>query len=216
MKSLDVRLHHTPDTLHPMHARVCEAPFVEREVLLEGTSVNATRTLLFYVEGDREAYEAALADDPGVADYETAPADGDGFHLFARAPNRGAGSFMLDAFDRPGIVVVPPVEMRSDRTTRLTVVGRPGDVQATLDALPDAVDVDVLRVGTYDGRPGGRATDRQREALAAARAVGYYDVPRTSGIEAVADDLGCAVSTASELLRRAEARLVDDALDAPG
>jgi predicted DNA binding protein len=49
--------------------------------------------------------------------------------------------------------------------------------------------------------------------LVAAQAVGYYEVPRAGGIEAVADELDCAVSTASALVRRAESTLVAYVLD---
>jgi len=55
-------------------------------------------------------------------------------------------------------------------------------------------------------------SSRQEDALRAAWELGYYEVPRRNGIEAVADELDCAVSTASELLRRAEAHAVGDVL----
>jgi predicted DNA binding protein len=54
--------------------------------------------------------------------------------------------------------------------------------------------------------------DAQREALAAAAALGYYDQPRGATSEDVADELDCATATAAEHLRKAEATLVDAAL----
>ena len=58
-------------------------------------------------------------------------------------------------------------------------------------------------------------TDRQLEAVATAVEIGYYAVPREAGLADVAAALGCAESTASNLLRKAEAsvmgRLVDGA-----
>ena len=44
---------------------------------------------------------------------------------------------------------------------------------------------------------------------------GYYAVPREGGIEEVADELDCTVSTASALLRRAERELVADLFERP-
>lgn len=85
-------------------------------------------------------------------------------------------------------------------------------VQVVLDTLLEAVTVDVRKVGMYTKAIGGLLTDRQREAIEVAWKAGYYEVPRTGGIEAVADELECAVSSASDLLRRAESRLVSDAL----
>jgi predicted DNA binding protein len=56
-------------------------------------------------------------------------------------------------------------------------------------------------------------SERQREALAAAWDAGYYAVPREGDIEAVAAELDCATSTASDLLRRAERQIVAASLD---
>ncbi|WP_436928775.1 helix-turn-helix domain-containing protein [Halosimplex halobium] len=60
---------------------------------------------------------------------------------------------------------------------------------------------------------GGSLTDRQREAVAAANRLGYYETPRTATHADVAAELGCSPQTAGEHLRRAEAKLADAALD---
>lgn len=57
-------------------------------------------------------------------------------------------------------------------------------------------------------------TARQQEVLEAAFRAGYFEVPRDSTLAAVADDLGVDTSTASETLRRAQARLVEYHLSA--
>jgi len=92
------------------------------------------------------------------------------------------------------------------------VVGHPDDLQAAIDGMPDGTVPTVRRVGDYTGTVDDGLTDRQREALAAAWDAGFYEVPRNGGIEDVAAALDCAVSTASDLLRRAESRLVGDVL----
>jgi hypothetical protein len=201
-------------SLHPMHRFVCESPAVDREVLLEGKVVDGVRTLLLYVAGDPAAYEAALVERTSVTDYDVTTVE-DGCYCYVRGPNRAADAALFGAFDRETVVVVSPVEFRPDRTVGLTLVGPPADLRAALAALPDDVAVTVERVGDYGVRVGDGAsglTDRQREALATARERGYYAVPRETGIEAVAADLDCAVSTASALLRRAERTLVTEAL----
>lgn len=45
---------------------------------------------------------------------------------------------------------------------------------------------------------------RQREAVETAIAVGYYDIPRGGGDEAIAAEMGRAPGTAAERLRKAE------------
>jgi predicted DNA binding protein len=82
--------------------------------------------------------------------------------------------------------------------------------------VPAAVSVDVNRIGEYDAPPTsarGDLTDREYEAVSAAFAVGYYDVPRSGSLRAVADRLDCAPGTVSEHLRKAERELVRTALE---
>lgn len=212
MKSLELEIEYDDATIHPMHAFVCESPIVEREVLLGGKRVDGTRTLLFYVEGDRTTYESVLAERPGVREYDVTPEGDEAFYVYTRVENRDAEVPVFDAFDQRTLVVVPPIEFRSDRTARFTVVGHPDDLQAAIDGMPDGAATTVLRVGGYASAVDDGLTDRQREALATAWGVGFYEVPRSGGIEDVASALDCAVSTASDLLRRAESRLVGDVL----
>lgn len=215
MKAVRVAVSYPESLVHPGHRFVCESPSVEREVLLEWKVADGTRTLLFYVEGDRSAYEANLGARSDVDEYDVAAERDAGFCLYVRGPNRQTEAEVFGALDRGPVVVASPVEYRSDRTMRLTLVGPPGDLQSALDDLPAELTVDVTAVGEYGGAVGGSLTDRQREAVAAARDAGYYAVPRENGIEAVAEELDCAVSTASALLRRAERELVAGALDRP-
>lgn len=212
MKSLRLVVHHSEDTIDPMHAFVCESPAVERELFLEGRVHEGVETALTYVEGDPVAYEEALTE-VDIVDYDITPDDDDGFFCFLRQELDDAGQELFDAFEQETLVIASPIEFRADRTMRLTVVGHPADLQAMLDGLPDGAAVDVRSIGEYASAVGSAVTDRQREALAAAWDVGFYEVPRDGGIEDVAVELDAAVSTASTLLRRAESRLVAAALD---
>ncbi|GAB7119599.1 helix-turn-helix domain-containing protein [Natrinema pallidum] len=57
-------------------------------------------------------------------------------------------------------------------------------------------------------------TDRQHEALTLAIARGYYDSPRRTSMEALAEELGISQPALSTLLRRAERQVLTSALDA--
>lgn len=59
-------------------------------------------------------------------------------------------------------------------------------------------------------------TDRQREALVAAREMGYFDIPRRASTADVAAELGITASSLSERLRRAQGHLVDHYVTAEG
>ena len=70
---------------------------------------------------------------------------------------------------------------------------------------------EVTSIGrAFDERD--RLTERQRRVLHVAAAAGYYDTPRTCTLADVAGTLGIATSTTSEILRRAEERLVKEFL----
>lgn len=61
----------------------------------------------------------------------------------------------------------------------------------------------------------GLLTDRQRELLERALQEGYFEVPRECTLGDVADTVGVDTSTASGVLRRAQARLVTHHLSTP-
>lgn len=212
MRSIRVVLHFAEDALHPMHAHVCDASYVEREAILQGHAPGDTGTMVLYVEGDADAYEDWLASVPYLESYSVSPGDEAGFFVFLQE-RLDADDPLVVAFQREDLIVVPPVEFRSDRTIRLSLVGASEALQTALDALPQGVTPDVTFVGNFTASVGDRLSERQRQAAVAAWDVGYYELPREADIEAVAAELDCAISTASELLRRAESRLVADALD---
>ena len=215
MNSLRLRITFDEAAIHPIHELVCASPAIERELLLEGKSVDGTETILTYVEGDREVYEEVLAARPETVEYDITP-DGEGsFFVYARWELRDRERRLEAALARETVIVVPPLEFRPDRTMTLSLIGHSADLEAAVEGLPEGLNAEVLRVGEYQGYDtANRLTDRQREALTVAQEAGYYRVPRENGIEAVASELGCAVSTASALLRRAESRLVTEALEA--
>ncbi|WP_135820108.1 helix-turn-helix domain-containing protein [Halostella litorea] len=66
---------------------------------------------------------------------------------------------------------------------------------------------------THDGEPeppGDGLTDRQREALRTAYELGHFEVPRRATLAEVAAELDISASSASERLRRAQTRLVQE------
>lgn len=212
MKSLRLTLHHTEETIHPMHAFVCESDAVEREFLLHGNTATDPATFLFYIVGDRGRYEAVLSDVSRIVEYDITPGGGDGFYLYVRESADRTEELIYEAFKQETIVPVPPVEFRPDRTMRLTVIGHPERLQDAVELLPDGMRVDVDRVGEYGPGGVGWLTDRQRAAVETASEVGYFEVPREGTLADVAAELDVAESTASTLLRKAQARLVDRAL----
>jgi len=191
-----------------MHRYLDDHESAERSQLLSwnlsGEDVVYT---LFHVIAAREPYERALRDVETVIEYDLTPVDDDSFYLFLRERTTEDFRQFREAFDDPRLVVVPPFEYRSEGELRFSAVGEPNALRGVLDGLPAAITAQVEEIGEYD-RPARRSlTDRQTEALDAAVRVGYYEVPREGSVADVAGELGCAASTASNHLRKAESRL---------
>ena len=211
MNYLDLRLRFAPEVRHPIHQFIDASAAVDRDVLVHGNTLGEEDTFLFYVVGDREPYAAALAAADSVVDFEITEIDDQSFYTFLKQRRPDVDEAMFAAFQRTGVIVVPPIQFLPDGVATLTVVGEAEALQETLEALPVAVDVTVERVGDYDWRqslfdPG--LTDRQREAVRAAVEAGYYAVPREGSVAAIADTLECSTSTAAEHLRKAEAAVM--------
>lgn len=192
---------------HSMERFLREADAVEREELITwNVTPDGIEYALFYVDGDLDRYGERIDDVDSVVDYSLTPVDESSFYSYVCQETREADATLRSAFARRNLVVVPPVSYDAEGM-HLTAVGAGEDLTAMVDAVPDAIDVTVEGVGDYDRRHGSPAaglTDRQLEAVEAAVALGYYAVPREGSLEAVADALDCAPSTASTLLRKAE------------
>lgn len=214
MKSIGLELRHSRETIPPLHAAICDAAEIEREVVVGGHAHEGIEASTSFVYGAVDAYEALLEEQvrETVLEYDIAPAD-DGFFLYLRRELESRGESLLNALVEETVVIVPPIELRSDRTMRATVVGHPDALARLFEGTPEGMRVDVRWVSDDVTVTDPAVSERQREALRAARDVGFYEVPRTGGIEAVADELDCAVSTASELLRRGEANAVERILE---
>jgi predicted DNA binding protein len=103
--------------------------------------------------------------------------------------------------------------------TTLTVPER-GILQEILDSLKDvgaSVTVEWLVNGTDTATTteidASSVTEKQQEAMALAREMGYYETPREAGLSDIADELDVSESAVSQRLNAAETKLVQAFLD---
>lgn len=208
MRYLEVSVEQSAADRHPMHQFIVDHDAYDVTRLLYRHQYSATdHAALFHVEGPPNPYESVLADQSSVTDFELSPCPDTSFYLYVHAKLPPADRAFADAFTHPGLLVVTPVEYRSDGTVRVTAIGPAETVQAAVEAVPETMGVEVLTVGGFRaGRldPGLELTQRQFEAVSEAVACGYYSAPRDGTLEEVASRLDCATGTAGELLRRAE------------
>lgn len=212
MKHMRVRLGFPRKTRHPMHNFLVDHDGMHREELWSWSFVGGTPTCLFRVEGDIDAYSERVADVDSVEECDVTPVTPSSFYSFVKAePSESEWEWMV-AFYRASLVVMPPIVYNTDGEAVFEVLGDPDDLRGMLGEFPDRIDTTVERVGEYDRfqSPAASLTDRQREVVAVATDLGYYDVPREATLEAVADELGVAASTVSDHLRKAEAAVMQN------
>ncbi|SDR40498.1 helix-turn-helix domain-containing protein [Natronobacterium texcoconense] len=207
------------DDIHPMYDVLANAAYVERATAMHWNFTGDELGIMHYVEGDVDSFRTALESIPEVRSYELTTAGDDAFYAYVRdATSEPLRELFETVTERP-VVVVPPVEYREDGTVAFSVVGPPEELQAAIDRLPDPITAAVTEVGGMEATPGvleSLLTERQRAAIEAALERGYYEIPREAGHEVVADELGCAPSTAAEHLRKAEAKLLRSLLRRDG
>ncbi|MGM0605178.1 MAG: helix-turn-helix domain-containing protein [Halobacteriota archaeon] len=221
MKYLNARFR-LPDRMHhPMHAFARDEDAVDRVELLAWNRHRDrnVESELFYVRADPERYRAALDRVESIQTYAMTSIDERSFHLFVCEEPTAGVTRWREAFFELDLVVVPPIRFDEEGVVGLTLVGNADDIQRLLGDVPVSIDVSIDEIGTYDHRdntPAGVLTDRQREAIEVALEWGYYDVPRSAPLSAVADALDVAESSASLLLRRAERRVFTELIAGRG
>jgi hypothetical protein len=102
-----------------------------------------------------------------------------------------------------------PFEVRDGETTwRLSTTAE--RLSALGEQLDDAgVDYDVVQIRQFENDGGDHPlTDRQAEVLLAAIDRGYYDTPRKTTLTDLAADLDVSKATVSEVLHRAEGKVL--------
>ncbi len=213
MKTVRLTLHHTAETVHPMHRFVADSDAFDSYRMVHGSvSDDEEHAFIFHVVGDADSYESALTAFGGVTSYELTRLNEQAFSVYVRDAPDDIGTQLLDTFSQGSLVSLPPLAYRSDWSVRFSIVGESADLQQALADVPEGITAVVEEVGEYDGSDGAVAvlTTRQREALEVAREIGYFDVPRSAGVADVAAELGCAPGTAAEHLRKAEAAVVSE------
>lgn len=209
----------TPDggSFPGVDRRLASLSTVRREALMSlEWHADGSYALLYRIScGDRGSIVDALDGHADVHRYQLVEADGERYYLFLHVSEREPLSELLTIAERHTLLLEPPFRF-TDRGVTITVAGAADALRAAYEEATAVVDVAVEWIGGYEPGGGGvltRLTDRQREAIEAAREIGYYETPRRVNFEDVASELECAPSTANELLRRAEASLIDAVLE---
>ncbi|WP_436923283.1 helix-turn-helix domain-containing protein [Halosimplex amylolyticum] len=195
------------EAAHPFHRRMMEGSEVTRADLLIWGPTEAVTTLTWFDAGRSEVADVLAAVDSTTRTHLVA-ADG-GTYAFVRQTAYELPDPVLDLVAASRVVFVPPVRFEEDGVVRFDAVGESEAIGGFYADLAELFPTELVRVREFRQWPAPAAlTDRRREALEVAVAVGYYDVPRSGSVADVAAELDCARSTAGELLRRAESTVL--------
>jgi predicted DNA binding protein len=207
-----------PEAASAVHrAAVTESELGDAYLLFGGIE-DREPTQFYAVEGPQAPLVAAIEAHDAVTYYDVAGTDETYTYVYTQELATDANRKLRATFTRDTLVTTLPVVYRADGTASFTVVGAPDDLSAALDDADDVAAFDVDSVGDYDPREpaGADLTARQREVVATAVELGYYDVPKSASQADVAAEFGCAPATVAEHLRKAEAALARSVTNDPG
>lgn len=211
MRYAVVTLRPPPDGFSPVDRLLRDDPEVDRRTLNQLNVLNnGTAVFLYEVDGDCDRVAELLESDPHTLAYQVS-ATADGCLVYTHTRPQEPAADVLAILDEHEIVLDTPMTY-VDGGLRMTVFGSNDAIQTAADAVPDAVRVTVERTGDYDATgdaPIALLTQNQRETLRVAMLLGYYDVPRRTTHEAIADERGRSPSAIGEQLQRIEKTVFD-------
>ncbi|SEQ87409.1 helix-turn-helix domain-containing protein [Natrinema salaciae] len=221
MKHIRGRVTIDPDAAPTFYNLLANSSRIREARLLSGNPTrDGVETLLFAIEGDPERFREDATETAGIESVELSSSE-DGW-TYAFVETRPLETPMYETIHRARmqsrLVARKPIVYR-DGAIHFRVVGEPESLQAAFDRAGDVIELQIDEIETVRGdpdRPAGTLSERQREAVVAALELGYYDQPRAATHADVATELECAPATASEHLRKAEAKLVRAAMDGLG
>ncbi|WP_459194047.1 helix-turn-helix domain-containing protein [Halosimplex sp. J119] len=202
-----------PDQIPPAYAVASESgPVTELRVVDWNMAAEDVSTLLYEIDGDADEFGEAARDTPGIDSVVLSNVDVDPAYALVEARPNAIEFFetTITAVSRAGMIVQRPLVYRDGRS-RGHVVGEPAPLQAMLDEVSDDIDFEVTEIGRFPSPADDRSTrltDRQREVVETALAMGYYEQPRKATQQGIAAELECGLSTVTEHLQKAEDKLV--------
>lgn len=193
--------------------RIFDAPDLTRERIYHlNVLEDETMVLLGRVSGNLDRLETMLAAGEDALDYSLSrDEDADSALVFLHVRPPPAIRAFLQLPRTHEVFFDFPIEGTGDGRLRVEMIGETNEIlRDALAAVPEGVEVTVDRLGPYPSDDvDALLTARQREVLAVARELGYYESPRRATHADIADRIGLGVGTVTEHLQKIEARVFD-------
>lgn len=217
MRFARVRVSLEEDQDSPIHAALADTEASDAvRVRYGGFSEDGPRTYVCSVTGDVSVLDSKLEATDGILTHEILRRRPEYAVVHVVSELNEYEIWLQRMFTDQSLTMIPPVDIEEEYSFVFRLIGRSEDLQRAITGASAELPLDVERVGSYnqpDERITASLTNRQIDAVETALTIGYYDVPREGTAEDVAAALGCAPSTASEHLRKAEAALVQAVFD---
>ncbi len=172
--------------------------------------------VVFWATGDDfEAFEAALADDPTVADSAVLATERTRRLYRVTCPEDIPDVDAYTAVVEGDGVVLDATSDGDGWTVKTLFPDRDAfaSFRETCEAVGLTPSVESIHSGTIDQRSDGAdLTQAQKEILTRAVEVGYFDIPRQTTLRGLGADVGVSGQAASERLRRGMETLVRETL----
>lgn len=196
--------------LVPIQGLVSRIEIINNRYLADGTVIELAR-----IEGDHDDIERLYEDDSTTIDFETITDDGNQQYVYHRLQpdENNVTHQMISLLDEHCLMIVYPIRFERKTGVSVTLMGTTNMIQEAYEQFPAEIERYITIEQVTESMPalgGGRSllTERQREVLDAAIDLGYYSIPRRVTSRDVAEAVECAPSTASEHLRKIEARIL--------
>jgi hypothetical protein len=196
--------------LHPADAAIAAEPGIQRlairqiELLEDGSGL-----VLYASRGDLERGYQLLRDREDIYDVDYV-GEHNGVTLAHFEPNDTVRDLL--AIGRQHTIALElPIECLPDGGVRVSVVGNDAAISEAVNSMPESLALSLESMGEYDpdrSDPFTSLTERQQEILLTALELGYFETPRQTNQEAIAEALDVSTATVGEHLRRIQAKLI--------
>jgi DNA-binding CsgD family transcriptional regulator len=196
--------------LHPADAAIAAEPNIQRlairqiDILDDGTGI-----VLYASRGDLERGKQLLQERDDIHDVDYV-GETNGVTLVHFEPNDVVRD-LLAVGRSQAIALDLPIECLPDGGVRVTVIGNDAAISRAVDDMPESLAHSLESLGPdHPDRsdPFASLTERQQEILLTALELGYFETPRETNQEEIADALDVSTATVGEHLRRIQAKLI--------
>ena len=196
---------------HPTDRALMDERSVTREALLHADRLpDGTAVVQYRLAGDPSAAETILDEEPTALSHDVFSITDEEFHAHIQFESAGSAIELLALAAEHNLLVLTPFPF-ADGGLRASLAGTQKRVREAASLVPGDIAVRFEGAKAYDPEHDdlvSRLTERQRDVLATAVELGYYENPRRATHADVAAVIGCSTGTVGEHLRKVEARVL--------